>query len=116
MADKEPLITGDGDGLFDKFLVIPRSRIVKQSTDPSTGLVRVTFEPEVLDVSERYFVLNPRGDQAALLAMSEYARHCYPRLNSDIRSRVASIRRRGQMKLSRTGQLNLSWIDSRQRE
>ena len=103
----------DGEGLFSKFLVIPRSRVVGQEVDEETGLVHVVFEPKALEAVDRYFVLNPSSDQAALLALEEYARHCYPRLRSDISTQASAIRARGRMELSRTGRMNLTWINSR---
>lgn len=100
----------DGEGIYEKYLVIPRARIVKVTTDPESGLTKVLIEPAALDNQGRFFPLNVEEDQAALLAIEEYSRHCYPTLSRSIASRVEAIRGGGMMNLSRTGQLNVQWI------
>ena len=100
----------DGEGIYEKYIVIPRARIVKLTTDPESGLAKCMFEPEVLDNQGKFFPLNMEEDQAALLAVEEYGMHCYPTLSRSVASRVEAIRRGGMMNLSRTGQLNVQWI------
>jgi len=102
-------LVGDA-AIGDKYVVIAHREILAQETNDD-GSVTIRFQPvEHLDEVDRYFVLRPRTDQAALLALEEYFRHAYPELRKSIRHWISAIRRRG-LRLSTTGRMNASYID-----